>query len=68
MAKGRGPIGRETTNSLLSIDPEYLNVLGPSAKVNGRGPDIWQSFVSAQKTVYVVAVLSCGGISTTCES
>lgn len=44
--------------SWLSTEPEYLNVLGPSAKVKGRGPEIRQSSGLEQKTVYVVAVRS----------
>lgn len=46
------------THNLLATVPEYLNVLGPSANVNGKGPDISQSSGLGQKIVYVVAVLS----------
>lgn len=38
-------------------------MLGPSAKVNARGPEISQSAVLGQKIVYVVAVLSCADLS-----
>lgn len=47
----------QTYNRFSNV-PEYLKVLGPSAKVKGRGPDISQSSVSGQKIVYVVATLS----------
>lgn len=51
-------------HNLFSNDPEYENVLGPSANVKARGPDISQSAVLGQKMVYVVAVLSCAHFST----
>lgn len=38
-------------------------MLGPSANVKARGPDISQSAVLGQKMVYVVAVLSCAHLS-----
>lgn len=50
---------QQRTHSLFSSVPEYLNVLGPSAKVKAKGPDTSQSFALGQKTVNVVAVLSC---------
>lgn len=50
-------ICRMRTYILSCIAPEYSNVLGPSAKVNGRGPDISQFAVSGQNMVYVVATL-----------
>lgn len=56
----------QETDSWLSTEPEYLNVLGPSAKVKGRGPEIRQSSGLEQKTVYVVAVRSYYGIVSTC--
>lgn len=53
------PVEKVATYNRLSTVPEYLNVLGPSAKVNGKGPEISQLSVLGQKMLYVVAVLSC---------
>lgn len=56
--KATYPCVAAKTYSLFSNVPEYLNVLGPSAKVKAKGPDTSQSFALGQKTVYVVAALS----------
>lgn len=48
----------QSTYNLSDKIPEYKKVLGPSAKVKGRGPDMSQSAVSGQNMVYVVATLS----------